>query len=202
MYPSKIEPSKLQELPQVSFGGGITVVDAASEIENAVEELNNNTILGFDTETRPCFSKGKSYKVALLQLSSKDKAYLFRLHKIGLTPELIALLENKNIVKVGAAIHDDLKALQKISRFKPGGFVDLQHIAANYGVMELGVKKMAALVLNIRISKSQQLSNWENDILTTHQEVYAATDAWVCREIYIRFLAHNGDKNQSNSIQS
>ncbi|MDR2562956.1 MAG: 3'-5' exonuclease domain-containing protein 2 [Prevotellaceae bacterium] len=183
-YSSTIDSKVLSILPKAVFSGKIFVINDARQAEEAVERLSQYPTLGFDTETKPTFSKGQRHKVALLQLSANDCAYLFRLHHTGLPKVVIDLLENESVEKIGAAIRDDLKALKKIRNFEPKGFVDLQDVVATHGIEEKSVRKMAAIVLNIRISKSQQLSNWENDDLSEQQQLYAATDAWVCLKIH------------------
>ncbi|MDR1055623.1 MAG: 3'-5' exonuclease domain-containing protein 2 [Prevotellaceae bacterium] len=185
MFQANINSQQLDDLPIKVFEGGIVVIDSANKVKPAVEYLSKSMLLGFDTETRPSFVKGRKHKVALLQLANEERAYLFRLGNTGITDDLAALLENNSIMKVGAAIRDDLKALQKLRQFAPAGFIDLQSIAKKYGIMEMSVRKLAAIVLKIRISKTQQLSNWENAELTEAQQRYAATDAWVCRQAYL-----------------
>ena len=161
-----------------------------AEFNRAVNYLRAQKIIGFDTETRPCFSPNQPrYEVSLLQLSGPDKAFLFRLNKIGMHRRLCNLLASEKIVKVGAAIHDDIRGLQRLRNFKADAFVDLQKIGWEWGIRDKAVKKMAAIILGIRISKTQQLSNWEADKLSESQCRYAATDAWVCREMYLKLLA-------------
>ena len=186
MFKSKISNDELKELPIKFFEGNIIVIDKIEQIKPAVEYLSKSTLLGFDTETRPSFVKGKKNQVALLQLANEECAYLFRIGLTGITDELLELFEDGRIIKIGAAIRDDLKAMQKLKQFTPIGFIDLQAIVKKYGIMELSVRKLAALVLNMRISKTQQLSNWENVELTESQQHYAATDAWVCRKVYLK----------------
>jgi ribonuclease D len=168
----------------VTFPGNIFVVDNATQATDAVRRLSQYPVLGFDTETRPNFAKGERHKVALLQLASDDCAFLFRLHHTGIPRALATLFANKSIKKIGAAIHDDLKALKKIRNFQPEGFIDLQNVVANHGIEEKSVRKMAAIVLNVRISKAQRLTNWERSDLDLRQQLYAATDAWICLQIY------------------
>lgn len=184
MFEANISNESLEQLPVAAFDGEIIPVDDIDQLKNAVAYLKKQKILGFDTETRPSFKKGENNRVALLQLAGKSKAYLFRLNRIGLPRTLASILENEKIVKVGAAIKDDIAALNKHTKFTPKGFVDLQKIIEDYKIQEKSVKKMAAIILNVRISKSQQLSNWEAEEYTNAQMLYAATDAWVCREMY------------------
>ena len=151
--------------------------------------LRCQKVLGFDTESRPVFSPGqRSNGVALLQLSGPRKAFLFRVQTLGMRRSLCGLLSNPKIVKVGAASTDDVRGLQRLHGFKAAGFVDLQKIAYEWGIRDKSVKKMAANILGVRISKSQQLSNWEAEQLSAAQQMYAATDAWVCREMYLKLL--------------
>ena len=146
-------------------------------------------MLGFDTETRPTFTQDQhSNGTALLQLSGATRAYLFRVQKTGIPRRLAAILANPAIIKVGAATIDDVRGLQKYASFKPGGFLDLQSKVWEYGIRDKSVKKMTAIILGVKISKAQQLSNWEADRLSESQLRYAATDAWVCREMYMKLL--------------
>lgn len=179
-----IEDEYIRSLPVMSFPGVISVVDQPSPFEFARHHLLNEPILGFDTETKPSFKKGHMHSVALLQLSTADHAFLFRLKRIQL-PEFIAdILEDKDVVKVGVAIKDDIAGLNKIFPFEAAGFIDLQQYVKPFGIADNGLKKLVANVLGFRISKKSQTSNWEQEPLTQEQIEYAATDAWVCRQIY------------------
>ncbi|MCD6346866.1 MAG: 3'-5' exonuclease domain-containing protein 2, partial [Bacteroidales bacterium] len=154
------------------------------EFNRILPKLSAAKEYGFDTETKPSFKKGANHKVALLQLSTDDEAFLFRLNKIGLPDELIEILADTNKIKVGAAIRDDIKSLKAIKEYTQAGFVDLQVMVKELGFESFSLKKLSALVLGFRISKSQQLSNWEANELTPKQLTYAATDAWVSLKIY------------------
>jgi len=147
--------------------------------------------LGFDTETKPSFKKGKLNSTALIQLATSDKAFLFRLNKIGFPDELAEILANDNVIKVGVALRDDLKDLKKINSFEPSGFIDLQDTAKELNIKNISLKKLTAIILNFRISKSQRVSNWEQEILSPGQLKYAATDAWVCYELYQAIQKNN-----------
>ena len=189
MFFDTLSPEAIEQLPLVAFSGQIEVIDSPNKLEAALTVLEQASVLGFDTETKPCFVSrppGKKIQPALLQLSTGEAAYLFRLLEIGLPARLAALLARPNIVKVGVAIKDDIRGLQSYRKFTAAGFVDLQQMTEDFGVKEKGLKKMTAIILGIRISKGQQLSNWENAKLTPAQQQYAATDAWVCHEIYRR----------------
>ncbi len=180
----KISNEESAKLPPLVFKGEIIVVDSPDQIEAACNDLARYPILGFDTETRPSFKAGVTYKVALLQLSTPIKCYLFRLNKIPLDREILSILERKDIIKLGADVLGDLRSLRKLRNFKENGFIDLQKIIEEYGIGEKSLRKMSALVLGYRISKAQRLSNWEAATFTPQQKVYAATDAWACIEIY------------------
>ena len=190
MYKISILPEEIEKMPLGSFPGKIHVIDKTGlDFVRAIAYLGTQKIIGFDTETRPVFSPGQRHNhVALLQLSGAEKAYLFRVGSMGMRKLLCAVLSNPRILKVGAAVHDDVRGLQYYRKFEERGFVDLQKIAYEWGIRDQSVKKLAANILGVRISKSQQLSNWEADELSAAQQMYAATDAWVCREMYLKLL--------------
>lgn len=190
MFHESITKEELTKLEMSAFPGKIYVIDCPGPaFDNAIRYLRRQKIIGFDTETRPCFSQhAPHYDVSLLQLSGKDKAFLFRVNKLGMVRSLCRILANPQILKIGAAVRDDIRGLQKLNDFQDAGFVDLQQIVAKWGIRDKSVKKMAGLILGIRISKTQQLSNWEAETLSEAQALYAATDAWVCREMYIKLL--------------
>ena len=174
-----------------AFEGAIEVIDKKGKaLDNAIRYLKTKKIIGFDTESRPCFSPLQPhYGVSLLQLSGAEKAFLFRIKSLGMLKSLCRILSDRNIIKVGAAVADDIRGLQHYKHFEPGGFVDLQKIVWEWGIKDKSVKKMSAIILGKRISKSQQLSNWEAEELSEAQKKYAATDAWVCRQMYKSLLA-------------
>ena len=190
MYIKSISPEDIEKLEYASFPGKITVIDSVgAEFNRAIVYLRSQKVIGFDTETRPCFGPNQPrYGVSLLQLSGPEKAFLFRVKNMGMHRRLCNLLSDKRILKVGAAIHDDIRGLQKLKEFTPGSFVDLQKIVWEYGIKDKSVKKMTAIILGFRISKTQQLSNWEAETLSESQCKYAATDAWVCREMYLKLM--------------
>lgn len=191
MFIESIKPEQIEKLEYASFPGKIHVIDSVgAEFNRAIAYLRSQKIIGFDTETRPTFTPNQPrYGVALLQLSGPEKAFLFRINKMGMHRRLCSLLANPKVLKVGAAIHDDIRGLQKHQEFKPAAFVDLQKIVCEWGIRDKSVKKMAAIIMGIRISKTQQLSNWEAEALSESQCRYAATDAWVCREMYLKLMA-------------
>jgi len=189
----KIPKEVILELPFKSFEGEIKVIDNAGELSSVVSYLKSFKVLGFDTETRPAFKKGERHKVALLQLATDEKAFLFRLNKIGLPVDIISILSDENIAKTGVAIHDDIKALQSHTNFTPKGFVELQTYVSDFGIDDNGLKKLTCNLLGFRISKKARLSNWEDEIYSDEQKKYAATDAWVSFEIYNKLSDLNGD---------
>ena len=190
MFISSITQEQLSEMEVAAFPGECHVIDDdGPEFSKAISYLGRQRIIGFDTETRPCFSASQPrYGVSLLQLSGAGKAFLFRIKTLGMHSRLCSILSNPKIIKVGAAVHDDIKGLQKYAAFSPAAFVDLQKIVGEWGIRDKSVKKMSAIILGFRISKTQQLSNWEADELSEAQIRYAATDAWVCREMYLKLM--------------
>ncbi len=196
MYKISLTPEEIDKLEPAGFTGKIKVINSLGlDFLRAVRYLKRQKILGFDTESRPTFSSGQPhYGVSLLQLSGADKAFLFRVKLMGGIPkQLRAILSDADIIKVGAAVTDDVRGLEKYDDFPPRGFVDLQKIVWEYGIRDKAVKKMAANILGIKISKTQQLSNWEAETLSEAQQAYAATDAWVCREMYLKLM--NSEKH-------
>ena len=191
MYKISITPEEIEKMEMGSFPGEIVVIDHQGlGFFRALDYLKKQKILGFDTESRPNFSpQHHHYGVALLQLSGPDRAYLFRIKNLKMYRRLFKVLSDERVIKVGAAVSDDIHGLQRYCDFKPKSFVDLQRIVWEYGIKDKSVKKMAAIILGVRISKTQQLSNWEAEHLSEAQKKYAATDAWVCREMYERLLA-------------
>lgn len=181
-----ISNEEINSLPLNAFNGTIAVIDQAHQVSKAFREIAEHTVVGFDTETRPAFVRGQQYKVALLQIALPKKVFLIRLQQTGMTSDIIAFMENEKILKAGVALRDDIKALQKLKHFDAGGMVELANLGKKAGLEVESVKKMCALLLGFRISKSAQTSNWEAPTLNEKQLSYAATDAWVCLEIYQR----------------
>lgn len=192
-YSPNITNEELMALPLYAYDGEVVCVDTLEKFRQVKDELFLEPLWGFDTETKPCFKKGASNRknVALLQLSSREKTYIFRLSIIGLPKELCDFLSSDRFTKIGLSSRDDIKGLQKLTPFTPAGFIDLQSIAPDYGIEEKSLRKMAAIVLGFRISKAQQLSNWESETLNEKQIRYAATDSWVTRQIYVKMTNGN-----------
>ena len=185
MYRKTISRDELNNLPLGSFKGNIRVIEDLEGINEVLSLIQKVKCLGFDTETRPSFNKGPNNRTALLQLATGNDAFLFRINKIKLPDTLVRILSDSDIIKVGAAIRDDIKGLQKYSDFAPAGFIDLQNYVSDFGIESNGLRKLAGIVLNFRISKRYQVSNWENKKLSEGQLKYAATDAWVSYKVYL-----------------
>ncbi len=183
---SNISKADIYELPVKKFEGRIYVIDTLDKVAMLRDIMKNINIFGFDTETRPSFKKGRLNKTALVQLATSDIAFLFRINLTGIPDLLVEILENSDIIKVGVALRHDLISLQKIRSFSPGGFIDLQQYVEQFGIRDKGLRKLTANILGLRLVKGQQTSNWESKTLIQTQLEYAATDAWVCYEMYIK----------------
>ncbi len=186
MFKKEITVDEINNLELKKYSGKVLVIDSKKLIKNSCEEIKKNNIIGIDTETKPSFEKGIKNSVSLIQIATVKNVYLFRINKIEFPDELLDIFSDITIIKVGIAIHDDVRDLKRIKNFKDRSFIDLNNLAKDYGFISIGAKKLSALILGIRISKKQQLSNWETDRLSTKQIDYAATDAWICREIFIK----------------
>jgi ribonuclease D len=180
----KYDKKEIQNLPRVLFEGRIIVVFTERDADKAVDYLMKQELLGFDTETRPSFKKGLLFQVALLQVATHDTCFLFRLNRIGLPESIIRLLEDRTITKVGLSLQDDLRQLHARHPFETGTFVELQHEVKEIGIEDNSLQKIYANLFGQKISKGQQLTNWEAEILTEAQQRYAATDAWACIQIH------------------
>lgn len=181
---SKYDKRLIPALPRAVFPGHIEVIISEEGARRAVEILMRQPLLGFDTETRPSFTAGRMHQVSLLQVCGGNECFLFRLGRIGMPPCVVALLEDNSITKVGLSWHDDLRALARRGKFRPGTFVELQKLANGMGIEDMSLQKLYANVFGQKISKSQRLSNWDADSLTEAQKLYAATDAWACIRLY------------------
>jgi ribonuclease D len=199
-YVETITPEELEKCELSWFKGEIVVVEDMKSFKDTFPRILNSEILGFDTETRPSFRKGRKNKVSLIQLANEELACLIRINKVGIPPDLADLLANPEIIKAGVAVHDDIRFLKRVKGFNPSGFIDLQNFVRDYGIKSSGLKKLAAIVLGFRISKRQQVTDWEAIHLTDAQQIYAATDAWVCHQIYRKLV--NGNINPLPGLPS
>ena len=192
---NKFDKSAVSSLPRAVFEGKIHVIISRTRAERAVNYLLTQPILGLDTETRPAFTRGTFYHVALLQVATYDQCFLFRLNVIGMTPAIVRLLEDTTVPKIGLSWHDDLLGLHKLGKFNNGSFIDIQDHVREIGIEDLSLQKLYANLFGQYISKAQRLTNWECDILNEKQKLYAATDAWACIRIYeeLQRLKTTGD---------
>ena len=187
-----ITKEELNEFPHEFYPGSIVVVDTMLLFQNSMKFLNQQKIVGIDTETKPVFTKGKKNKVALLQISNEDVCFLFRLNHIGFPDEMNRFFSNPNIIKIGLSLKDDFLMLRaRCSSFEPRGFIDLQDYVRIFGVEDSSLQKIYALLFGKKISKSQRLSNWEAEQLTPGQQNYAALDAYACLKIYFELNDEN-----------
>lgn len=194
--PKKISKIEINELPLIQWEGEIRILNTVEEMESAVAHLKDSSHLGFDTETRPTFKKGQYYPPALIQLASQDCVYLFRISKTATLDPVLPILESEEILKTGVAIKDDVKELRAMQEFTPGGFVEIADMTVKLGYENRGLRALAGLLLGGRISKAAQVSNWARDELDEKQIRYAATDAWISREIYLRASAERDMMNE------
>lgn len=183
-YIHHINKDLIQWMPLARFEGEVIIVDTPEKVPEAVAYLNRQEVLGVDTEARPSFTRGVHYPTALVQIATEERCYLFRLTHVGMPQALADLFANPAIRKVGLAFKDDINGLRRRRDFKPANCIDLQSIAGKYGIMDLGLQKMFAICFGKKISKAQQLTNWENSVLTPEQARYASTDAWATLLIY------------------
>lgn len=184
-FRESISKEEINSLPILEYEGrNIVLVDTLSKLKTTIKVLKNEEVLGFDTETKPSFEKGKMNKVALLQLSTADTCYLIRLNVLGMQNPIIEILSSEKPLKIGLSLKDDYKMLNRRRSFKPAGFLDLQSVIGKFGIKDLSLQKIYAIMFNKKISKSQRLTNWQAPNLTLQQQKYAAVDAWACMDIY------------------
>lgn len=183
-YKISITKEQISTMPIALFHGEITLVETPDDVRSAILELEREMVIGFDTETKPSFRKGHANKVALMQLSTLERCFLFRLNKVGIGDDINRLMANEAITKIGLSIHDDFHVMHRSSQVVPRGFVDLQHMVKDYHIEDISLQKIYAILFGEKISKGQRLTNWEAETLTPQQQKYAATDAWACLRIY------------------
>lgn len=182
----KIDKAEVAEMEVVTFDGRIIVIQTELEAEKAVNYLLTQPMVGIDTETRPSFKRGVIHKVALLQVSTYDTCFLFRLNMIGMCPPIVRLLSHPTLVKVGLSLKDDIHMLHQVGEFPSNNFIDLQNMVGQVGIRDMSLQKIYANLFGMKISKRQRLTNWEVDVLNDAQKAYAAIDAWACLKIYDR----------------
>jgi ribonuclease D len=184
MFQNEISKEEVAGLELIQYEGPISVIDSMEAFEREIRHIARQPVLGFDTETRPSFKKGKVYPTSLIQIASLERAWILRVNRLGYPRELLELLSGENPLKIGLGLQDDLRRLRSDFKFEPRGFLDLQQYVQAFRIDEKGLKKISGIVLNRRISKSQQVSNWDAEVLSEAQLRYAATDAWICLKIY------------------
>lgn len=184
-FRESISKEEINTLPVLEYAGRkIVLVDTLGKLKKTIEILKNEEVVGFDTETKPSFEKGKTNKVALLQFSTVDACYLIRLNVLGMQNPIIDILSSEKPLKVGLSLKDDYKMLNRRRNFKPAGFLDIQSVIGKIGIKDMSLQKIYAIMFNKKISKSQRLTNWQAPNLTLAQQTYAAIDAWACMDIY------------------
>lgn len=188
-FDRRMSKDEINDCPIKRWTGKTTVVRNRKELAAAVNKLAGQTLLGFDTETRPAYRKGERYLPSLLQLAGDDEVFIFQLKHLGLAGPLRKILTNATIIKAGVSLDYDISELNRLARFKAAGFADLGKLAKKAGIKNHGLRGLAAVYLGFRISKGAQTSNWARDVLTRQQIQYAATDAWVGRELYLAQVA-------------
>jgi ribonuclease D len=179
-----IKKDAIAGMPTVAYDGAITLVDDMATAKIALRDIRRARCVGFDTETKPSFRKGRTHNVALMQISTETRCYLFRLNILGIFDDLKAFLEDENIIKIGLSVHDDFNVMRRTCEIEPKGFIDLQTYVKQFHISDISLQKIYAILFGERISKNQRLTNWEAEALTEGQQQYAAIDAWACLKIY------------------
>jgi len=188
MFATTISNEEINELELDKFEGDLHLIETKESLNEALKKLTKESVVGFDTESKPAFTKGEYNHVSLIQIATEQEAYLIRVNKTGITNQFVNFLESDSIIKVGVALRDDLIDMRKLREHSPAGFVELNQLVKEIGIESNGLRKLTAIILGFRISKGAQVSNWENDTLTEKQMHYAATDAWVCIEMYNKLV--------------
>lgn len=185
LYPSHILESELKALPLAKCPVPVHVITDKEEARKAIAKIRRHEVIGIDTETRPSFTQGVRYEVSLLQIATPTDCYLFRLNHIGFSVALANLLSDEKILKIGLSLSDDVRCLRRLRPFEPGSFVELQKLCFGYGIRELGLQKIYAILFKERMSKASRMSNWEAKELSPAQIHYAALDAWAALRIFL-----------------
>jgi ribonuclease D len=193
-------PEEILQLPIREYRGPVRMVSSERELEQAVRELRLEKVVGLDTETRPTFKKGEFYLPSLVQIAASSAVYLFQLKKMDFSAALTELFENARLIKAGIGLKDDFKNLNKVFPFVPQNVVDLSFAARAQGFQQSSVRSLAGQLLGFRVTKGTATSNWANAHLSPKQISYAATDAWVCRELFLRFQQLNYLDDDGNLI--
>ena len=184
----KFDKTAIQNLPRAMFEGRIIIIYTEKDANKAIQYLMKQKLVGMDTETRPSFKKGTRHQVALLQLSTPDTCFLFRINIIGMTDSITRFLEDTSVTKVGLSLRDDFRNLAQRREFTPGAHIELQQEVKEIGIKDMSLQKIYANIFGGKIAKNQQLSNWEATNLSEAQQIYASTDAWACLKIHEEVL--------------
>lgn len=182
-----ISREEMSELPIRRYGGPVYVIEGQADLRHAMKDILDDVVVGFDTETRPAFRPGESYLPSLVQFATGRAVYLLRAQQQDLAGAMREILSSATVVKAGVSVTDDIRALRKIFEFDESSVIDLGLVAKRHGLKQTGVRNLAGIFLGLRITKGAQTTNWATARLTPQQVTYAATDAWVCRELYLRF---------------
>jgi ribonuclease D len=181
-----ISREAMSELPVCRYEGRVCVVATRSELTDALADIQQERVVGFDTETRPAFKKGERYDPSLVQVATAAAVYLFQLRRVDVIPGLAQVMANARIVKAGVAVARDVQDLKQVFAFAERSVFDLGVVARRRGLEQTGVRNLAGILLGCRVPKGSRTSNWASSALTPAQISYAATDAWICRELYLR----------------
>jgi ribonuclease D len=198
VFANRLSREYINTLPIIRFEGRVVVVTDENSAETVLNTLMSESFVGFDTESKPSFTKGTTYPVSLIQLATHRTAYLLQLKKTGFSDLMIRFLENEHVKKIGVGLKNDLTKLQELKPFTPGGFIDLSKLASDKGIIQGGIRGLTARYMQCRLTKSAQKTNWAQTVLTLKQQIYAASDAWICLQIYPRLVADTIDYRQFN----
>jgi ribonuclease D len=193
---NRLSSEYVNSLPIIRFEGKVVMVTGENQVEEVFNILSQEIYVGFDTESKPSFTKGTTYPVSLIQLATKDTAYLIQVKKTGFTPSMIRFFEREDIKKIGVGVKNDITKLQELQPFIPGGFIDLSKLASEKGIIQVGIRGLTARYMHCRLTKGAQKTNWAQSILSPKQQIYAASDAWICLHIYPRLMADTIDYRQ------
>ena len=193
---NRLSSNYINSLPVIKFTGEVIIIDSLEQEIEAIKLLRKEKKVGFDTESKPAFKKGVSYPISLVQIATNDKAYLFQVKKTGFSDALSDFLSSQDIKKIGVGVKNDIAKLNELKDFEPGGFIDLSTIAAEKGIIQIGIRGLTARYTSHRLVKSSQKTNWAKTDLTKKQQLYAASDAWICLQIYPLLLNDRTDYRQ------
>lgn len=195
---NRLSKEYINSLPIVRFEGEVVMVTSEEQANDILDMLMKEPYIGFDTESKPSFTKGTSYPISLVQLATHDTAYLFQLKKTTFSDKMVGLFQDGNIKKIGVGVKNDIAKLLELRSFSPAGFVDLSVLAAEKGIIQVGVRGLTARYIRHRLAKTAQKTNWAKSKLTIKQQIYAASDAWICLKIYPQLLQDTIDYRQFN----